>query len=134
MHFDPFGLYPTKVIKPNGKELFPAPILIAGYVRPAKEADYLLLQPGQSVVLPYVTLLYWPQNHFCFTWGFRSFDHPMVYEGMTAGAYQFRLHYSNPNSTVKIRREVFGRPIKRLTGFWVGDVTLPPLKFQLVTR
>lgn len=112
--------------------MFPDPITIAGYVRPPQEADYLLLQPGQSVILPYVTLLYWEQNHFCLTWGFRSFDHPEVYEKMAAGAYHFRLHYRNPSSTIEIRREVFGKPIKRLTGFWVGDVTLPPLTFQLV--
>jgi hypothetical protein len=129
--FKPFRLHPT-LIRPGGKELVPASILTAGYLGPAQEANYLLLQPGQSVTLPYVIRLYWEQNHMYLTWGFRFTEEYLWAYRMATGAYHFHLHYSNPSSRVEIEREIFGRPIKTSTGFRVDDVILPPLTFQLV--
>lgn len=135
IRFDPFRLYPTKVIKPNGKKLFADPIHIAGLSRPAQEADYIFIQPNQSVVLPGVSSFYWQRKRLCLSLGFRAFDdHPLVYEGLTAGAYHICFRYNNLHSTVEIRREFMEKPIKTLTGLWTGDVVLPPLTFQLVTR
>ena len=133
IRFDPFGLYILTLAGPNGKAINADPIMIAGRIRVAQETDYLLLQPGQSLVLPNISRLYWERGRLCLSWSSQAFpEYPEVYEGLVARNYQIKLRYNMPSKTVTIRKEFMGKIIKTLDGFWTGDVTLSSIKFKLI--
>ena len=148
LRINPYFLSLT-LIGPDGKEVFPDPLVIHGDIRQPQEADYILLPPGQSQVLPKSTGFFWRGNHLCLAWPSNINDHPFVYEGvrlshsitdllssphagLTAGTYHFSMRYNIRAQTVPIRISVVS--VKTLIGFWIGDVSLPPLTFQLVTH
>ena len=130
VRFDPFAAF-LKIVKPDGAEL-PGGLVIAGYVRQPQESDYLLLQPGQSMVLPYLSHLYWYNNGLCLDWPSSYIDHPMSYGGVTAGSYHFVLDYRILSPTAPIRDDHTEEIIKTLNGFWTGDVILASMTFKLI--
>ncbi len=157
LRLSPYSLS-TTLIGPGGKELFADMILIAGYVREPQESDYVVLQPGQSLIMPYFSFFYWRDDHLCLSLPSSINGYPFVYEGslvdadkdryattakklrrlmtskhqgLTSGNYQFSIHYSVSSPTVAIRDDHTAKIIKTLNGFWTGDVTLPPVRFEL---
>lgn len=129
VRFDPFAAS-LRIIKPNGEELG-AGLVIGGYVRQPQEADYLLLQPGQSVILPCLSHLYWYNNGLCLDWPSPFIGHPMNYGGLIAGSYHFVLNYRMPNQTVAIRDDRTAKIVKTLNGFWTGDVMVASMTFEV---
>ena len=159
LRINPYALS-LKLVGPNGKELFANPLIIHGYIRQPQEADYVLLQPAQILVLQMPSSLYWQGNHLCLSFPSRINGYSFVYEGpivgtdkrqvgsiserittlmtgthqgLTPGIYRFCLYYAMPTSTLPIRDDNTDKVVKTLNGFWTGDVTTPPLKFELVT-
>jgi len=130
IRFDQYAVGLT-LMQANGKEIVADPIMIAGYLRQAQEQDFLVLQPGQSIVLPEPSRLYWSENSLCLSWLGPFAGHPWVYESLVPGTYRVKLRCDMPASTMAIRDDRTSKIIKTLNGFWTGDVTTVPLTFEL---
>ncbi len=150
LRINPYCLSLT-LIGPDGKEIFPNPLVIHGYIRQPQEEDYPLLQPGQSQILPKSTDFFWRDGHLCLAWPSDINGHPFIYEGarlshhvndllssphagLAAGTYQFLMRYTMPTQDVQLYDDHTDKIVKTLNGFWTGNLTTPPLTFQLVTH
>ncbi len=131
VRFNPFGVR-LILIGPDGEEVG-CGFVIGGSLRLPSEKDYLLLTPGQSVLLSCPSSLYWYNNGLCLDWPSFRIDHPWNYGGLVAGSYQFTINCSMTVQDVPLYDEHTGKVVKTLDGFWTGNVTTLPLTFQLVT-
>ncbi len=132
VRFNPFGVR-LILTEPDGEEVG-CGFGIAGGLRPPQEEDYLILKPGVSTVVSRQSSLYWDNNNLRLDWPSWLIDHPWNYEGIVAGSYQFKIACSMTTQDVQLLDEHTGKAVKTLNGFWTGNVTTPPLTFQLVTR
>ncbi len=132
IRFSPFGV---KLILtgPDGEEVG-CGYGIAGGLHPPGEEDYLVLKPGISVVVSRPSSLCWYGNSLGLDWPSSYVDHPWNYGGIVAGSYRFEINCSMTTQDVQLLDEHTGKVVKTLNGFWTGNVTTPPLTFQLVTR
>ena len=128
VRFDPFAAS-LNIVKPNGTSLL-GWVLIAGSIRPPQEEDYIMLLPGQSLVVPYRSHFYWYNNRLCLDWPSIT-DHPVNYSGIAASSYYFVLDYRMPSPTVPIRDDRTRKIIKTLNGFWTGDVAVSSMTFAV---
>ena len=121
------------LIGPDGEEVG-CGFGIAGGLRPPQEEDYLVLKPGVSEVVSRPSSLYWYNNSLHLDWPSWYIDHPWNYWGLAAGRYQFKINCSMTTPDVQIYDQHTSKVIKTLNGFWTGDVSLPPVKFELVMQ
>lgn len=124
-----------KIVKPGGEEV-PGGMVIAGSVRPPQDPDYLLLQPGQSLVLPCLSHLYWYNNALCLDWPSWYVDHSMSYGGLTTGDYYFTLDFRMPNWPISSRNRRRSTPMTStppivLDDLWTGNASVSSMTFEL---
>lgn len=156
LRLSPYALSST-LVGPNGQTEYADFMMIHGYIRQPQESDYILLQPGQVLVIPYPGLVYWRDDHLCLSLPSFINGHPLVYEGPIVGAenkeettaakivtlmtgkhqglpfgtYHFSMYYAMHSASVPICDDHTAKTIETLNGFWTGDVTTAPMTFEL---
>lgn len=132
IRFNPFGVR-LILTGPDGGEVG-CGYGIAGGLHPPGEEDYLVLKPGQSLVLSRPSSLCWYGNSLGLNWPSSYVDHPWNYWGLVTGRYQFEVNCFMTTQDVQLYDDHTGKVVTTLNGFWTGNLTTPPLTFQLVTH
>ncbi len=126
-----------RLIKPNGKEI-ESGFGIAGELRQPQKPDFMVLQPGQSLVLPFLSHLYWYKNGLYLDWPTFYRGRSINYEGLTAGSYYFTIDYDCQwlmpifaSRNIHSTKPVSTQSIPVLDDLWTGNVSVTSMTFEV---